>query len=61
MYATMSFFHQGYDLLSELEPSLRELMANLDEERKLYLTETLKHDVRIFSIMNRVTVRVVDS
>jgi hypothetical protein len=46
MYATMAFFHQGSDLLSDLEPSLRELMMALDEERTHYLTETLKQDVR---------------
>jgi hypothetical protein len=46
MYATMAFFHQGSDLLADLEPSLRELMMTLDEERTLYLTETLKQDVR---------------
>lgn len=44
MYATMAFFHQGSDLLADLEPSLRELMMTLDEERTLYLTETLKQD-----------------
>uniref|UniRef100_A0A8D2QGM3 Arf-GAP with coiled-coil, ANK repeat and PH domain-containing protein n=1 Tax=Zonotrichia albicollis TaxID=44394 RepID=A0A8D2QGM3_ZONAL len=31
MYAHLAFFHQGYDLFSELEPCMKELGAQLDQ------------------------------
>ncbi len=34
MYAEMSYFHQGYVMLTQLEPSLRELMGTLEQVRK---------------------------
>lgn len=29
MYAHLAFFHQGYDLFSELEPNMKELGAQV--------------------------------